>query len=388
MEDRHYDAPEEMADYGTPVQFEHAPKRRKTKKRKKKTPVYKIIIDDILLTGIVLIVFATFHHVIPRLTASQVKVPEPVAITTPEPTKQPVQDTPSVVQNTEQTYTTEPDATPEPEITPEPEKAELTWKEKFAEHFSDEIIVTDNSYSSPDISITVSTLKTEYTDISNTQYYVADIYISSLDYLKTAFAYGSYSYYGAQNAAALSKSVNAIVAINGDYADNQQSGFLVRNGEMYFSDPVLYYDICVLYYDGTMETFGPGEYDVDELIAKAPYQSFKFGPALLENGYAKTKFNCTYEIATEPAPRAGIGYYEPGHYCLVVVEGRGVHNSRGLVISEFAQLFEELGCRTAYNLDGGQTAVMTFGGNNFSTPSGGGRDVGEIIYICAESGED
>jgi exopolysaccharide biosynthesis protein len=80
-------------------------------------------------------------------------------------------------------------------------------------------------------------------------------------------------------------------------------------------------------------------------------------------------------------PRSAIGYYEPGHYCFVTVDGRKEGYSIGMTVPELAQLFEDLGCQSAYNLDGGQTAVMMFGDSIANQPYHGGRKTSDIIYI-------
>ena len=80
-------------------------------------------------------------------------------------------------------------------------------------------------------------------------------------------------------------------------------------------------------------------------------------------------------------PRTGIGYYEPGHYCFVVVDGRQGGYSAGMRIERFAQLFADLGCKAAYNLDGGQSSVMTFRQSFVNRPYLGGRDSGDILLI-------
>jgi exopolysaccharide biosynthesis protein len=54
-------------------------------------------------------------------------------------------------------------------------------------------------------------------------------------------------------------------------------------------------------------------------------------------------------------------------------------------LAEMARIFERLGCKAAYNLDGGATAVMMFHQEKYSKPSNGGRDLGDILMIT-ESG--
>lgn len=88
-------------------------------------------------------------------------------------------------------------------------------------------------------------------------------------------------------------------------------------------------------------------------------QSGVNGPSLLdENGKANTSFY-TWDYIRQSHPRTAIGYYEPGHYCLLVVDGRQP-SSRGMFPDEMAAFFEKLGCKAAYNLDGGHCSFMTY----------------------------
>ena len=71
-----------------------------------------------------------------------------------------------------------------------------------------------------------------------------------------------------------------------------------------------------------------------------------------------------------------------------MVDGRQDGYSTGMTLTELAELYEELGCAAAYNLDGGISAVMTFNDNIFSHPART-RDVSDIIYVgeILQSGE-
>ena len=72
-------------------------------------------------------------------------------------------------------------------------------------------------------------------------------------------------------------------------------------------------------------------------------------------------------------------------YCtkgqLVTVEGR--NGLVGMTMSELSQFMYELGCKTAYNLDGGATAQMAVNGKIYSESSGD-RGVTDIVYIGLE----
>lgn len=118
-----------------------------------------------------------------------------------------------------------------------------------------------------------------------------------------------------------------------------------------------------------------------DLMENGTYQSWIFGPSLLdENGKAKNDF-LTWDYIKESHPRTAIGYYELGHYCLLVVDGRQKNYSRGMFLDETAKLFEDLGCKAAYNLDGGHCSFMTFGENMESHPYKPEHKISDGIFI-------
>ena len=349
---------EAVRDWETPPEREKMPRRRR--------PVWQLIIQDILLTGLVLCVFASFHHVLPRLNAKNLTPPAPTSIMA----------SPAPRETAAPTETAAPEDTPEP--TPEFIDNRTEWQKKFEDHFTDEVVITENSYTSPNVSISISTVTVE--EPSTTVCYVADIYVAQIENFQTYWATGEFGYYFSEDPVGIARNAGAILSINGDYANNQQTGLLVRNGQLYMSEQTVY-DLCVLYQDGSMETFAADEYKVEDILAGNPYQTWKFGPELLDdNGQPKQSFNTSDKIAWEN-PRSGIGYFEPGHYCFIVVDGRQNGYSRGLDMTQFAQLFTDLGCKAAYNLDGGQSSVMTFNQSIYNHPYLGGRDSGDILLI-------
>ena len=267
-----------------------------------------------------------------------------------------------------------------PQARAEDKESEKTeWQIRFAEHFSDEVVVTDHSYTSPNISINIKRYKK--TIQGNQQvWYVADIYIASLDCLRSYAHDDSFDRYVAVHADKLSKEAKALVAINGDFCGAQRNNmFYVRNGKVYQKKQTNC-DICVLYNDGTMETYSKKGYKVSDVIERGAYQVWKFGPRLLDSdGKAKTKFNASLAIKNSN-PRSAIGYYEPGHYCFVTVDGRKWRWSRGMTLQQLAQVFEDLGCKEAYNLDGGASATMTFMGERYNKQSSY-RKISDIIMI-------
>ncbi len=305
-------------------------KQKSTREKKKitstKRKVFATVITDVLLVGVGLVVFALFHHALPQ-------VGKPI-----------VQETPIAL------------STPTPKPTNIPIVSMLPEIESDTQFFFDGVFLTgdniektETTYKSKNISVELS-----YHVVDGLRYYVQDIYVRKMTYFKTAFADGTYGRGITEFPINIAKENEAVCAISGDYYGARGKSAVIRNGVLYRDST--YNDICVIYNDGVMKVMRENEFDGKTEMEKGAYQAWDFGPNLMdENGKALTKFNS--RISGEN-PRTAIGYYEPGHYCFVVVDGRGANGSDGLTLKGLAALFEEMGCKAAYNLDGGRTSCM------------------------------
>lgn len=339
-------------------------------------PVALVLLIDLLLIGVILLTFAFFHHVLPAMISEHER--QAMANATEPPVTQMSEQEPDTA--TEPTVETSGISETEmaTELSTEPDNR-TEWQIKFADQFSDEVVITENSYKSPEVSISLETISTGEGN-SKITYHVADVYIASMENFVTHTANGEMRYFGTQDVLEMDEAANAILSVSGDFLTYQKGGFLMRNGEFYASDSNLA-SICVLYEDGTMETYKGRAYQIDEIIARGAVQVWSFGPPLLdENGKVMSSYNVSTAVSY-PNPRSAIGYYEPGHYCFVLVDGRQNGYSKGMTIPELAQIFEDLGCAAAYNLDGGGSAVMVYNHERYSVPSNGGRDLGDILLI-------
>lgn len=350
----------------------------------KRKPVALVILTDILVVGLILLAFAFFHHVLPAVISEMQREHE--TVNTQPPAEDPAPTEPAVSQTEppESTESQQPEETAEAtevtEVPTEPPKELTPWQIQFAEHFSDEVIMTENSYKSPSVSIEITT-HTKGEGSSKQTYHVADIYVASLDNFVTYTANNELRYFSTQDVMQMHEISNAILSISGDFMTYQKEGFLMRNREIY-SDNTNAASICVLFSDGTIEAYDGRTYDVDEIKSRDPIQVWTFGPVLLdENGHVRDKYKVSSSVS-QTNPRSALGYYEPGHYCFVVVDGRQAGYSTGMTIPELAEVFEELGCPVAYNLDGGGSAVMLFNDERYSKQSNGGnRKIGDILLI-------
>ena len=110
---------------------------------------------------------------------------------------------------------------------------------------------TDTTYKDDNMDIKITTGKT-----SDTTYYVADIQLSSADYLKTALAQNTYGTNITDTTSSIAQQNNAIFAINGDYYGANQSGYVIKNGQVYRdTDRNSDYEDLAVYSDGIFKTF-------------------------------------------------------------------------------------------------------------------------------------
>ena len=214
--------------------------------------------------------------------------------------------------------------------------------------------------------------------------YVADITLTEASSLRTAFANGSYG----RNIKALSSVTaeenDAVLAINGDFYGSRQSGYVIRNGELYRDSGSENEDLAIMK-DGSFRIVSESDYSASELLSAGAEQVFSFGPALLKNSEIQVSENEEVGMAMASNPRTAIGILGENHYVFVVSDGR-TEESAGLSLYELSEFLQELGCKTAYNLDGGGSSTMVFQGEVVNKPTTGGdriseRAVSDIVYI-------
>ncbi|MDO4564440.1 MAG: phosphodiester glycosidase family protein [Clostridia bacterium] len=237
----------------------------------------------------------------------------------------------------------------------------------------------DYSYQSGNVRIAITTGR-QY----DSNYYVADVYVRTLDYLMTMIKNDTLEGSGNDDYTHnLAAEVGAIFAVNGDFCGDRDEGVVIRNGKLYRSN--VFYECCVLYQDGTMEVLSAAETDAEELLQNGAVHAWSFGPRLLNSdGSAITDNDAFSPPLLRPAnPRTIIGYIEPGHYVFVVVDGR-TDESDGMTFLECSEFMSSLGCKVAYNLDGGQSSEMVFQGEIVNVPYNGGRSCSDIVYIKDE----
>lgn len=243
-----------------------------------------------------------------------------------------------------------------------------------------EAVASETAYIDENIQITI----TEYREY-DTSIYVADIILSSPEYLQTAFAQNAYGRNVTEKTSEIAESAGAILAINGDYYGAQEDGYVFRNGVLYRNTSSSGQEDLVIYEDGSFAIINETDVTGEELLADGAQQVLSFGPALIENGTVVVSENDEVGKAKTSNPRTAIGIVDNLHYMFVVSDGRTDENA-GLSLLQLSEFMKEFGVTTAYNLDGGGSSTMYFNGKVINNPTTNGRSIAErsvsdIVYI-------
>ena len=232
----------------------------------------------------------------------------------------------------------------------------------------------------------VSVALTQYR-VWDTDVYVAEVWLSSAQYLRTALAQNAYGKNVTARTSEMAAENNAILAINGDYYGARESGYVIRNGVVYRDVGSAETDILCIYADGSFAVTDSSQASAEELVSRGVWQAFSFGPGLVEDGLITVTEADEVGRAMASNPRTAIGWIDGLHYVFVVSDGR-TEESEGLSLYQLAAFLQELGVQTAYNLDGGGSSTMVLNGEIINNPTTGGsrvkeRSVSDIVYIAS-----
>lgn len=236
---------------------------------------------------------------------------------------------------------------------------------------------TNTSYKDDNISINLTT-KT----VSNTKVYIADITVSSPEYLKTALAQNTYGNNVTAKTSVTAANNNAILAINGA----NTTGYVIRNGVVYRNivrEDASNGDLAI-YKDGSFGIVYENDVSAEDLVKNGVVNLLAFGPTLVENGQIAVSSNSEVGQSMSSNPRTAIGMIDKNHYIIVVSDGR-TSESAGLSLYELAEVMKSYGVKTTYNLDGGGSSTLYFNGKVVNKPTTNGtiseRAVSDIVYI-------
>jgi exopolysaccharide biosynthesis protein len=191
-------------------------------------------------------------------------------------------------------------------------------------------------------------------------------------YFDIAFVKANDGAYGRETGPSMAKRSNAIIAINGGFfeignnKDGMASGTLIIDGRSYSVknkiQPLLVIDSGKL----SIMDKNPKNFDLKNLSmlsgipllisdGKIVQELYKNDGQFYVKSHARTAIGITSD---EKIIIAVIEHYYPNDKELIPQ-----HSQKGLTILELAQLFKDLGCKDAINLDGGGSSTLWIDGN-------------------------
>ena len=219
-------------------------------------------------------------------------------------------------------------------------------------------------------------------------YFVCDIRLTDASQLRTAFAGDDFRSGIYESVSDIASRYSPVIAINADFCRYHRNGVIIRNGSLLRKQNITKHHLMIVDQNGDMSALtdrsGKQGLVAEKLAAANTWQTFEFGPVLVENGQAATLPNNFYVNCHDGylEPRTGIGQLGPLHYIVIVVDGRRTGYSVGCSIPQLQELFLEEGAQFAFNLDGGGSTTLYFLGDVINMPSGGKeRSVSDVIMF-------
>ena len=302
-------------------------------------------------------------------TVQTTSTPSPMLDVTPAPT-----DTPRPTDTPEPTEAPAPEPTVTPEPTPSPDPNDQYFRQPGDPA---EVVIQDYDnghweYRSDILSVIIDREITHERQNHPYWKYVAHVRMRKVNSFRSIVSARNEIALANEPPWRMARSYRAVLAVTGDNVNNadvELKGILIRNG-------ILYSDragecTMVINDDLTMRVYHPNEISGLDLLDSGVNASFSFGPLLVENG--KVNPDASKHRVNKENPRCGVGMVEPGHFVVIVSDGRDLHRAYGYTLDEFAQIFVDQGAQLAYNLDGGNSAGMVFMGEHINWHSVGNQ---------------
>lgn len=255
---------------------------------------------------------------------------------------------------------------------------------------SDVSFVTDNNRKSGDIQyyLDESILSVMWkSSIDGETYNFSEIFISHPSQFRRYLVDDQFGSNRRETTSAMSRNLNAVVGMSGDFYGYRGWGIVVDHGQLYRNNPHNL-ETCFVDENGNLimaESFTTGtNSELKKYIEDRKIRfSLSFGPILINDGKLRTKqeYYPLGEIFVKQS-RAAIGQVGDLHYIVCTVDSR-VSKVDGTTPEVVGYQLYRLGCTNAYTLDGGQTATIHFNNKVFNNVSyGNERQISDIIYFA------
>ena len=243
--------------------------------------------------------------------------------------------------------------------------------------------LSDTVYEDPTLKVKITT-----GDEKGVLYWIADIEIQDPSQLRTVAAEGFDSKEGTEYGHVLAKRVNAVLAVDGDFFNYSRGVPLILRQGVLFENQLARmrgHDILLIDENGDFHCLAnPREEDVNKLMKEHKIiNAFYFGPILVRDGKICESMSTSIN-ASQFSQRVAIA--QTGHLKYrVIVTGPHKRGSKAFKFGEWRRFvagMEDIQC--AYNLDGGDSAVLVFNNHKINDPENSNeRQLADIIYFAS-----
>ena len=234
-------------------------------------------------------------------------------------------------------------------------------------------------YQDPTITVTITSGR-----YSDCDWWMADIVIASPTQLRTVSA-GGFNTSMTMTGSFLAKSVNAVLAVDGDYYFYTGKGYILRQGILYKNVLDGTTDVLLIDEDGDFHVISrarQGEVS-DTINGKKVINAMYFGPALVIDGDPVRGVSGANMAEEKGRQRMAICQVGPLHYKCICCAGPA-RGSSGMNLQVFTYFVADMGVKTAYNLDGGDSTMLIFNGEKINdVNNASSRKISDIIYFAS-----
>ena len=217
-------------------------------------------------------------------------------------------------------------------------------------------------------------------------YTVAEVKVAHPSQFRRFLAGGEFGSDKQYRTTEMAASVNAVVASSGDFYAYRKYGAVVYESTLrrFEGENV---DTCYITEDGDMlftyRNQLKTEADAEKFIKDNKVRfSLAFGPVLVDGGEIKVPADYILGEVNGTYSRAAICQWDKLHYLIVNTSQEQSYWHRHKVRA-FAEFIRDLGCNTAYALDGGQTTAIVMNDELVTLPDyKTQRRISDIIYFA------
>ncbi|MFC5471397.1 phosphodiester glycosidase family protein [Cohnella suwonensis] len=180
---------------------------------------------------------------------------------------------------------------------------------------------------------------------------------------------------GSETTLAAVNRTDAVIGINaGGFADSGGKRYplstTIVDGEYVGGFEASYKDLFFVGLNGSNRLVGGKFASKEQLDALQPQFGASFVPVLLRNG-RMADIPSKWQSSPKRAPRTVIANYKDDQLLILVADGYNERGSSGATLAEMQILLQRFGALDGYNLDGGGSTSLVFGGKVINHPSDG-----------------